>query len=35
MTTSLVFDGYGNILSDNVPDEMDEAELEGILVNST
>ncbi len=35
MITILVFDGYGNILSDNVPDEMDEAELEGILVNST
>jgi hypothetical protein len=35
MTTILIFDGYGNVLSDNVPDEMDEAELEGILVNST
>lgn len=35
MITILVFDGYGNILSDNVPDELDEAELEGILVNST
>jgi hypothetical protein len=35
MIPILVFDGYGNILSDNVPDEMDEAELEGILENST
>ncbi len=35
MMTILVFDGYGNIVSDKVPDEMDEAELEAILVNST
>jgi len=33
--TILVFDGYGNIVSDKVPDEMDQAEIEVILVNST
>jgi len=35
MMTILVFDGYGNIVSDKVPDEMDQAELEAILVNLT
>jgi hypothetical protein len=35
MMTILVFDGYGNIVADNVPDEMDQSELEAILINST
>ena len=35
MMTILVFDGYGNIVSDNVPDETDQSELDAILANST
>ena len=35
MITILVLNGYGNIVSDNVPDEITQPELEAMFANST